>query len=340
MTEPNTGVDTGGPAPATELTPTPSTTITEPPAGSPGGPPAEPTPGAGPAPPSGPVPPAGQPGEPPPGTGDGIPAEIEMPENFDPYAFLKSRTGAEPTIATAGQQLYQQRVAFGQQGSELATLRNTVASQNTTIQNLQREGTGRGEPEGDVYDAAVSQMESQYGARPDPEDNPDGARRWDINMQSAATSITMDRQSRFANADADGARIAEDFVAGLPAEQQVEFPYMVNSLLGENFQRSNLSHGLLNVLYQGLMYADAVTDAYRAGASARAAQIVDAQTGGPPIHVGPGGGPPPPTTEGWTHASLMQASRDGAVEPADFDRILEELVTTGKAPPRQAAEPR
>ena len=343
MTEPNIGADPGAAAPAAEPAPAPAPApapTPEPPARPPGGPSAEPAIGPDPAAIGGPGAPAGQPGATPPGTGDGLPAEIELPEGFDPYTFLKSRTGAEPTLANAGRQLYEQRRAFGQQGSEISTLRQQLANQNATIQRLEREGGGGRASEGDIYDTAVSQMESQHGARPDPEENPDGVRRWDANFNSAVTSLTMDRHSQFQAADNDGARIGDEFLADLPTEHQVEFSYAVNSLLGDDFQRSNLSRDLLSVIYQGLMYEQSVSSAYRAGASARAAQLVDAQAGGPPIHTGPGGGPAPAGTEGWTHESLLQAANDGAIEPAEFDRVMKELVQTGNAPPRHPAEVR
>lgn len=307
------------------------------PAGSPGGPPVEPQPG----PPAGlaaPGAPAGQPGEQPPGTETVEPTEIEIPKDFDHLSFLQSRLeGAEPTLDAAAGELYRQRVEFGRQGSRMGTLERQNRDQQQTIVTLQRQvaaGEGGG-GEGDIYESAVRSTEQALGPRPDPEENAEAARRWDVTLNSQSTHLTMERYQSSALADFQGQQAAETFLTSVvPPELQAEFSYSVNSLLGDGYPRSNISWELLSTLYQGLMYNQAVENAWRSGTKARADQIVAAQLGGLPIHTGPGGGPPPPgAVEGYTYETLMVAAKaPGGMDPKQFGRVLTELKRQGKAP--------
>lgn len=260
-------------------------------------------------------------------------AEEKLPEGFGTEDYLDKAFGGAPTDEKAAAALKAQRLALSRKGTEDAALRQEIQGLRTEVAQL-REGADVPTDLSldDMEDKAEALTKQQLGERPDSDEDPMAASKWDRRVGSNYQDIRDRQKGSVESRERDSLEMMGHFLATRfpnPGIRQL-FMDTVNPAL-EGIEAHQLNPALYDLLARGFALDAVAAEAFLDGRRSILAPAEEARETGTPIVAQEGAGKAPEQAAGMTEEELLKAADEGKITPKEYYDHLKKLKDAGLA---------
>lgn len=251
----------------------------------------------------------------------------ELPEGFQDTEFLVG--GGEGEVATGVPETDQEitdpvtRRKFGKLGGDLEAANREVAQLRQQNADIRQFILGK-EPTPELEDQARTQTEKDLGLKPDRETEPEGADRWQSMYTANLSALKVNQLTATETTVQDARDRVTDFFRQVPDDHFQEFYAHGNELLA-GVPPEHISHNLLETIYRGFRFPQAIRNAHLAGQNAIIERLKKAGTGAQSILALAGGGTGPSTEGGEDSASVVAKMRSGEMTAKEGREALRKI---------------